>query len=294
MKKMVCFLSIVFILLGFSVASAFPPAPRPPASTTVAGIVMYCSDGIASLATSTTCAVTPSNLPSIFSSPSPIGDNTPNTGAFTTLTGTTVAGGMISSDAETVAGTATDHLLTPANVAAVYQYQTIYVPASSMLSTTTNGAPYAQNEYATNDINIGYLAFDGTTEEYTEIEFPFPENWDRGTVKAKFFWSSASGSTTGDTVEWEIACGAQSDNAIIDAALGTSQVISDTLLDDNGTKRQLSGATPVLTVGGTPALGDMIHCKVSRNVGGTDDMSEDAWLFGVWIQYKVGNTVATW
>lgn len=200
----------------------------------------------------------------------------------------------LATDAETATGTATDRSTTPANVAAVYQYDSFFVPAGAMTSTATNGATYAEKEYATNDINMGYLAFDGATEEFAEFQLPMPENWDRGTVKAKFFWSSASGSTAGDTVEWEIAAGAISNDDAIDAALGTAQVISDTLLADNGTDMQLSGATPALTVGGTPALADMVHFKVSRNVGGTDDMTEDAWLFGAWIQYKIANTVATW
>lgn len=174
------------------------------------------------------------------------------------------------------------------------QYKTIFIPAAAMESTATNGAAFSTTEYATNDINVGYLAFDGATEEFAEFQMPMPEDWDRSTIKAKFFWTSASGSTAGDTVEWKLAVGALSNDDAIDAALGTSQVISDALLTDNGTDLQISGATPALTVGGTPALGDLIHFKVSRNVGGTDDMTEDAWLFGIWIQYLANASVAAW
>jgi hypothetical protein len=173
-------------------------------------------------------------------------------------------------------------------------YRTIYIPANAMTPTATNGAAMGTTEYATQDINMDYLAFDTTTEEFAEFQFPMPEDWDRSTIKAKFFWSSATGSTAGDTVEWEILGGALSDSDAIDAALGTAQVISDALLADNGGDMQVSAATPAITVGGTPALGDMVHFKVSRNVGGTDDMVEDAWLFGVWIQYKCTNTCAAW
>lgn len=200
----------------------------------------------------------------------------------------------LATSAEVATGTDTGRCVTPAGLAALHQYQTVYVPAAGMTPTTTNGAAAGTNEYATQDINIDYLAFDGATEEFAEFQFPMPENWDRGTIKAKFFWSSASGSTAADTVEWEIQAGALSDDDAIDAALGTSQVISDALLADNGADLQVSGATPAMTVGGTPAIGDLIHFKVSRNVGGTDDMTEDAWLFGVWIQYKVANTVSAW
>lgn len=200
----------------------------------------------------------------------------------------------LATDAEAAAGTDTERAITPANLAAVYQYQTIYIPASAMTPATTNGAAAGSYESSSNKLNVDYLAFDGATEEMAHFQFPMPENWDRGTVKAKFFWSSATGSTAGDTVEWEIAGVAISNDDALDAAVGTSQVISDALLADNGADMQVSGATPALTIGGTPALGDMIHMRVSRNVGGTDDMTEDAWLFGVWIQFKVDKTVAAW
>lgn len=165
-------------------------------------------------------------------------------------------------------------------------YSTIWVPASAMIPRVTNGAQAGYKEYATNDIMRAYYAFDGTTEEYVHFSLPMPEGWDRSTVKAKFFWSSATGSTAGDTVEWEIRAGVSSDNDAIDRALGTAQVISDTLLADNGGDDQVTAATPALTVGGTPALGDIVDFGISRNVGGTDNMTEDAWLFGVWIQIK--------
>jgi predicted porin len=87
-----------------------------------------------------------------------------------------------------------------------------------------------------------------------------------------------------------LKAGALSDSDAIDAALGTGQVISDALLADDGADLQLSGATPAITVGGTPALGDLIVFEAYRNVSGTDDMTEDAWLFEVVIQYQTSST----
>jgi hypothetical protein len=174
-------------------------------------------------------------------------------------------------------------------------YKTISAPAGAFTPVTTNGAETGTNEYATNDINLDYFAFDATTLEKVQFAFSMPEDWDRSTIKAKFQWSSASGSTTADTVEWGLKAGALSDSDAIDAALGTGQVISDALLADDGADLQLSGATPAITVGGTPALGDLIVFEAYRNVSGTDDLTEDAWLFEVIIQYQTGSTaVAGW
>jgi hypothetical protein len=209
---------------------------------------------------------------------------------------TTSAAGIVplATNAETGTGTEDAKAVTPAGLASVYQYQTIYIPGSAMTPATTNGAAAGTAETSSNKLNMDYLAFDTTTEEMAHFQLAMPEGWDRGTIKAKFFWSSATGSTANDTVEWELACVAISNDDALDAAVGTSQVISDALLADNGADLQVSGATPALTVGGTPALADVVHCRISRNVGGTDDMAEDAWLFGAWIQYKVTNTVAAW
>ena len=178
---------------------------------------------------------------------------------------------------------------------------TLWVPASAMVPTATNGATAGINEYATNDIIRAYYAFDATTEQFVGFEVVMPEGWNRSTVRAKFYWSSATGSTTGDTAEWEIGGIALSNADTLDTAIGTAITVSDATTADNGTDLQISAATAAITVGGTPALGDLVHYKVSRNVSGTDDMTEDAWLFGVLIQiaetfpdYSGTNAIVAW
>jgi len=175
------------------------------------------------------------------------------------------------------------------------KYETTYIDASSFIPCTTNGALAGTYEYGTNDINIDYFAFDGgATEERIQFKTIMPEGWDRGVIKAKFLWTSDTGSTTGDTVEWAIKAGVLSDGDVIDTALGTAQVISDILLADDGTNLQLSTATPTITVSGIPTLSDMVVFEVYRNTDGTDDLAEDAWLNGVWVQYRVNNSVSVW
>ena len=171
---------------------------------------------------------------------------------------------------------------------------TIWVPASAMVPTNTNGATPGIAEKATNDTMYAYYAFDDATEEYVSFNVAMPEGWDRSTIKAKFYWSSATGSTAADTVEWEISGVAVSDNDALDVAQGTSQKVSDALLANNGGDLQVTAATAALTIGGTPALGDLVNFKVSRNVSGTDDMAEDAWLFGVLIQITETTSIAAW
>lgn len=180
-----------------------------------------------------------------------------------------------------------------------YWYQdpvdTVWVPANAMTPTSTNGAAPGTYEYVTNDIVLDYLAFDGVTSEFAQFHVVMPENWDLGIIKVKIYWSSATGSTAGDTVEWGVSAKATDNDGAIDSATGSSQVISDVLLANNGADLQITGATPAVTVGGTPAVGKMITITVFRNVSGTDNMTEDAWLFGAFIQFTKGSTAgAAW
>jgi len=175
-------------------------------------------------------------------------------------------------------------------------YKTIYIDAGAMVPCTTNGALAGTYEYGTHDLDHDYYAFDdGATKERVQFKSPMPEDWDRGTVKAKFYWSSATSSTANDTCEWGVKAQAFSNSDPNDAAFADAgEVISDVLLADNGGDSQLSDATPAVTVGGTPALGDMVVWEFWRNTDGTDDMAEDGWLKGVIIQYKATNAVAAW
>jgi hypothetical protein len=167
-------------------------------------------------------------------------------------------------------------------------YRTLWVPAASMIPTVTNGATSGSKEFVTNDINMDYLAFNTTTEQFAAFSVVLPENWDRGTIKAKFYWAPTNNSgSSANTVEWEIAAVAISNDDAIDVALGTSQVISMALTSVGASESgylHITPATPAVTVGGTPALGDLVHFKISRNVGGTDTYGYDALLFGALIQ----------
>lgn len=170
--------------------------------------------------------------------------------------------------------------------------QTFEMPAAGMVPNATNGPASGTTEKATNDVNFDYLAFDATTSELACFSTVPPEDWDRSTIKAKFYWTSATGSTTGDTVEWGLKAKFARNDDAIDAAWGTGQVISDALTADNGADLQISGATPAITIGGTGAAGCMVDFCVYRNVSGTDDMTEDAWLRSVVIEYSVSGTTS--
>ncbi len=180
---------------------------------------------------------------------------------------------------------------------ATLPYINVWVPATAMIPLTTNGAEAGENEYATNDVMLRYLAFDGATEEYVAFNMVMPENWNRSTLKAKFYWSPSSADCTGttDTVEWQLAgISISDDGAIDDAFTDAGEVITDTVTAGENADLHITSATPAITINGTPALGDLISFKLSRNVSGTDIMAEDAWLFGCMLQLTRNEAVAAW
>ena len=175
--------------------------------------------------------------------------------------------------------------------AKIQRYRTIYIDAAAMLASTTNGATAASNEFTTNDLDFDYFAFAQAADDHAQFKLAMPDDWDLGTIKAKFFWTTATGSTAGDDVEWAIQAVAISNDDAIDAAWGTAVTVNDAVIVNNGTDMQVTGATAAVTVGGSPALGDMIAFRVFRDVSAeTAGPTEDAWLFGVQIQYRTLTT----
>ena len=172
----------------------------------------------------------------------------------------------------------------------------IWIPASSMVPLITNGAVIGENEYATNDVMVDYLAFDGATEQYAAFTLVMPESWNRSTIKAKFYWAPGDAAcTAGDTVEFQLqGISVSDDGAMDDAFTDTGEVISDTVLAGKNGDLHITSTTPAITINGSPALSDLINLKVSRNVGGTDDMTEDAWLFGVMLQITMDKPITAW
>lgn len=165
--------------------------------------------------------------------------------------------------------------------------RTIWIDAGAMTSSSTNGAAFITNTVAGADNYTGDVyAFDDTTSESTQAKISMPDEWDRGTIKVKFYWTTLTG--TGD-VAWKIAAGAASNDDPLGAILGTEIEVDDTRLADNDV--HVTAATAAITVGGTPALDDFIIFKVRRDPSdGGDTKTGDALLLGIKVQYLESTT----
>ena len=170
-------------------------------------------------------------------------------------------------------------------------YRTIYIDAGSMVPQVTNGAAAGTDETAdANDVMNDYFAFDTSTTEYVQFKTVLPEQWDGGTIKAKFYWKPASSTTTSHDVLWGIQSTAHGDGGAIATAWGTAVEVQDAVLGTAAAKVHITAATGAMTVAGSPVMGadELVYFRVYRPSGtaASDDLTEDAHLLGVNIQYR--------
>ena len=172
-------------------------------------------------------------------------------------------------------------------------YRTMWVGAGAMIPTVTAGAVPGTEELATNDVMVDYFAFPTGSDAFVNFSVVMPEQWDGGTLKAKFYWKS-SNTDTGD-VQWKIASVAHADSGALDTAFGTAVAVGT---DDVGlgtdNDLHITAATAAMTVAGTPAEGELVIFQIMRDVSG-DNYNADAHLMGVLIQYRETATAsAAW
>jgi len=157
----------------------------------------------------------------------------------------------------------------------------VWIPASAWIPRTTTGAGIDSREQSTNKINTDELLFDAGTDEFAQAMIVMPNNWNAGTVTAKFHWTASTSS--GDVV-WGLSGRAYANDDALDQAQGTAQTVTDTLTATNDV--DITSATSAITLAGTAAAGNPVIFEVYRdaNAGG-DTLGADARLLGVEITY---------
>lgn len=161
----------------------------------------------------------------------------------------------------------------------------IFLTAAGMWPLTDAGAAGPTKvEFDTNDVDVYFLDFaDGATKLFAAGLLVMPSDWDGGTVTAAVYWTANSTST--NPVLWGVSGRSYGNFEALDQAMGTEQTVQDAL---NGTANDLaiSGATAAITLGGTPAAGELAYFKVSRDpASGSDTLAATARLIGVMVTY---------
>lgn len=156
---------------------------------------------------------------------------------------------------------------------------TVWIPAAAMQARTTSGAARGTFETSTNKNNFTTLDFDASTQEFAQFSIAMPKSWNLGTVTFQPVWSHPS-TTTNFGVVWALQGVATSDDDALDVAFGTEQTSTDT--GGTTSDRYIGPESSAITIGGTPASGDVVQFQIKRNPSdGSDTMAVDARLHGV-------------
>ncbi len=141
--------------------------------------------------------------------------------------------------------------------------------------TDQNNLVLSSSQSLTNDVALTFTQQD----EGAQFQISMPKSWNEGTITYAVYWTTTATDTDG--VAWGLEGVAVSDNDTIDVAYGTAVVVTDDAL---GAAEDLmvSATSSALTIGGSPAAGDLCFFRVYRDHDdANDDMAEDARLIGV-------------
>jgi len=159
----------------------------------------------------------------------------------------------------------------------------IWIPAQAMYPTADEGSSNLTTyEIVENRAEVRSLNFDKDSDEHAQFSIAMPKSWNEGTITFSVYWTALNGSA-GQTVRWSMKAVAISDSDGFGTAFGTAQTIDDTLHNTNMFMHK-SAVSSALTIGGTPAEGDVVFFQISRDVS-EDNLADDARLLGVKIHY---------
>jgi len=159
----------------------------------------------------------------------------------------------------------------------------IILTAGGGVPSITSGAELVLTEASTNKQVITTLDFDPDSIEYAQWALALPDDYNGGTMTAKFYW--CANSTSSNAVVWGIQGVSYTDGSALDASWGTAVEVTDA---NNGTAYQVrvSSETSAMTIAGSPSGGYLAQFRVYRKATDSGDtLTTDAKLLAVKLKY---------
>jgi hypothetical protein len=158
----------------------------------------------------------------------------------------------------------------------------VWIPAAQLVPKTTSGCGVNSRETTTYDQNFDTCVFNSVTQEYADFTVVMPNNYDLGTIVAKFHWTAFTASA--GTVSWGIKGVSMTNDDPLDIDAGTAQTVTDTYILSG--EEHVTDYTSAVTIAGTPQAGERVQFTVFRDVA--DTLGADAELIGIEIVYNGG------
>ena len=193
--------------------------------------------------------------------------------------GLVVPDGKLTLASTAVTSTAAELNQLDGKVAKTAGLETIWVPATAMSPTTSNGCTaLASVETTSGRPDMVVLAFPVAADSFAQFSIAFPKSWNAGTVTYQVFWSGIAATTN---VNWTVDAVAISNNTTIDVAYGTAVAVTDAA---QGAVEELnvSAVSGALTIGGSPGDDELCYFRFGRDVS-EGNMNGDAQLHGIKI-----------
>lgn len=178
-------------------------------------------------------------------------------------------------------------------VLALTHYDTIFVPAAAMCPSASNGA--TPDSVAFTNTKRDTVKFGTVYDESCEFDLVLPDDWDKGSMKAKFLWTVNDSSASANTnVKWAIGCISTADGGAVSTAPTTFTDVTDAISQVNNLQRTV--ATAAFSPDGTTGDGNLLHFVVKRNNASppSSPLTKDALLLGVWIQFAREGATEVW
>lgn len=161
-----------------------------------------------------------------------------------------------------------------------------WIGARNMTARAANGAGSATRDSGSNDVTQPVFDFDTSADEFAQFEWAPPKRWDAGTVTARVYWTNDAGLTT-ETVRFTLAGVAISNDDLLNATFGTAVNITDTWIAQ--ADLHISDESGLITIGGTPAIADLVMFQLARDVS-EDNLTGDARVLGVKLFWTANAT----
>ena len=159
--------------------------------------------------------------------------------------------------------------------------ETIWVPATAMQPTTSNGcSALATVETTAGRPDMVVLAFPVAADSFAQFSIAFPKSWNAGTVTYQVFWAGIAATSN---CSWNLAGVAVSNNTTIDIAYGTAVVVTDAA---QGAVEELnvSAVSGALTIAGSPGDDELCYFRIGRDVS-EGNMNGNGQLLGIKLFY---------
>lgn len=154
--------------------------------------------------------------------------------------------------------------------------QETWIDASDMLGIDDSQTAVTGVRYLVNKQTLLTMDFSSSTDQSCVFKWVPPKRWNNGTITFQPFWTGTTGS---GTVTFELQGVAVSNDDTLDTSFGSGQNSTDTFISADDL--HIGPVSSAITIGGTPATGDMVWFRIYRRT--SDTFSSTAKLLGVKI-----------